>query len=213
MPSKTKVNRLYWFFHFIINIYMRTLCRLKVTGVENIPRTGGLIIASNHIAAADPFLLGSAVPRELWFMAKKELFQPPFLGWLLPKLNAYPVDRFGFDLDVIKVSIAFLQDGKALIMFPEGTRSKDGAIQEGKIGVGMLARKAGTPIVPVYLENTGKAWWNFIRGRRMIVSFGEKISEEWMAARPNGKDGYGEIARKVMQKIRELQGNQASKQY
>ena len=185
---------------------MRTLGRLKLSGTEYIPRDGGLIIASNHIAGADPFLLGSAVPRELWYMAKKELFEVPVQGWFISKVNAFPVDRFGFDLEVIKKSISFLQLGRALIMFPEGTRSKDGKVREGKIGVGMLARKAGVPIVPVYIENTRKAWWNLFKGKRMIVRFGEIIDSEWIKGRSNGKEGYREITELLMKKINELQG-------
>lgn len=205
MPSKDKVNRLYWFCHDLISIYMYTLCRLKLTGTDNIPRDGGLIIASNHNAGADPFLLGSTVPRELWYMAKKELFEVPIQGRFIAKVNAFPVDRFGFDIEVIKKSIAFLKEGKALIMFPEGTRSKDGQIKEGKIGVGMLARKAGVPIVPVYMENTKKAWWNFLKGKRMITRFGKIIEAEWINSRANSKEGYKEITDLLMERIRALQ--------
>ena len=81
---------------------MKTLCRQQKSGVENIPLEGGLIIASNHIAGADPFLLGSSIPREMWFMAKKELFEPFLLGQLISRVNAFPVNRSNFDLDVIK---------------------------------------------------------------------------------------------------------------
>lgn len=186
---------------------MRTLGRLKLIGTEKIPRDGGVIIASNHIAGADPFLLGSAVPRELWFMAKKELFRSYLLGRFIAKVNAYPVDRFGFDLDVIKKSIALLKEGKALIMFPEGTRSNDGRIKDGKIGVGMLAKKAGAPIVPVYLENTKNAWWNLVRGRRMTIRFGVAIGLQWIESLPNSKDGYKAITDKLMEHIKQLQSS------
>jgi len=205
MQKKTRVNHLYWFFHFIIYIYMKTLCRLKLSGVDNIPMTDGLIIASNHIAGADPFLLGSAVPRELWFMAKKELFKPFLLGHLLPRVNAFPVDRFNFDLDVIKKSITFLKEGKALIMFPEGTRSTNGQIMDGKIGVGMLAQKTGAPIVPVYLENTKKAWWNLFMGKRMKVAFGRIIDSGWIKSQVHSKEGYKTITNELMNRLRELQ--------
>jgi len=204
MSERKRVNHIYWFCHFLINMYMRTLGRLRLTGQDKIPAEDGLIIASNHIARADPFLLGSAVPRELWFMAKKELFKPFLLGRFISKVNAFPVDRFSFDIEVIKKSISFLKQGKALIMFPEGTRSKDGQIKEGKIGVGMLAHKAGVPIVPAYIENTGKAWWNLFLGKRMRVSFGDIIDREWICSRQGNKEGYKEITALLMDKIREL---------
>lgn len=207
MSKKTKVNCFYWFVHFLINIYMRTLCRLKIQGRENIPLEGGLIIASNHIAGADPFLLGSSINRELWFMAKKELFKPFLLGSLIAKLNAFPVDRFGFDIDVIKKSMLFLKQGKALIMFPEGTRSTDGKVMEGKIGVGMLAYRTGAPIIPVYIENTKKAWWNIFIGKKMKVSFGKIIDSEWIKSSGKSKTGYKLVTDELMKRIRELQNN------
>ncbi len=184
---------------------MKTLCRQQKSGVENIPLEGGLIIASNHIAGADPFLLGSSIPREMWFMAKKELFEPFLLGQLISRVNAFPVDRFNFDLDVIKKSISLLKQGKALIMFPEGTRSKDGRIMEGKIGVGMLAQKAKVPIIPVYLENTSKAWQNFLKGKRMKVYFGEIIDSNWIDSQAHSKKGYQVITDELMEQLKKLQ--------
>lgn len=205
MPSENKVNHLFWFFHDLLYYYVCTFCRLKLSGSDEIPKEGGVIIASNHIDAVDPFLLGSTVPRELWFMAKKELFEVPIQGQLIRRVNAFPVDRFGFDIEVIKKSISFLKEGKALIMFPEGTRSKDGIIKEGKIGVGMLARKAGVPIVPAYIENTNKSFCNFLKGKRMITRFGAPIEAEWINSRPNNKAGYKEISDLLMERIRALQ--------
>ncbi len=202
--KRKSTNYTYWFAHALIAIYIRTLCRLKRTGHEKIPEQGGLIIASNHQAAADPFIMGTAVPRELAFMAKKELFEIPIEGWLIKRFNAFPVDRFGFDLTVIKKSIEILESGQALVMFPEGTRSKDGKIHEGKIGVGMLARKAGVPIMPVYIENSRKAWLNLITGKRFIVRFGEIISADWIMAQENSKEGFKTITDEVMRRIIEL---------
>ena len=184
---------------------MRVICGLKLRGKANIPRDGGLIIASNHIAAADPFLLGSAIPRELWFMAKKELFKPFLLGRFIAKVNAFPVDRFGFDIDVIRKSVSLLKRGRALIMFPEGTRSKDGQIMEGKIGVGMLASKAGVSIVPAYIANTKSAWRNLLKGKRMKVKFGDIIEADWIKSLPGSKEGYRQITELLMARIKELQ--------
>jgi 1-acyl-sn-glycerol-3-phosphate acyltransferase len=203
-PKPKRVNYSFWIARFFIAIYIRVFCRLKRIGHSNVPREGGLIIASNHLAAADPFIMGSAVPRELAFMAKKELFEIPIEGWLIKRLNAFPVDRFGFDLAVIKKALEILESGMALVMFPEGTRSKDGHIREGKMGIGMLARKAKAPIIPVYIENSKKAWFNFITGKRFVVRFGEKITAEWIMAQENSKDGYKAITEEVMRRIIEL---------
>jgi 1-acyl-sn-glycerol-3-phosphate acyltransferase len=203
-PRPNRVNYLFWFFRTLIAVYIRVFCRLKRSGHKNIPGKGGLIVASNHVAAADPFIMGAAVPRELMFMAKKELFETPFSGWLIKYLNAFPVDRFGFDRDVIKRSLEMLNSGRTLVMFPEGTRSKDGRLREGKIGIGMLAKKAGVPIVPVYIVNSRKAWFNFITGKRFITCFGPVIGADWIASQDNSKVGYKAITDEVMKRIGEL---------
>lgn len=89
-------------------------------------------------------------------------------------------------------------------MFPEGTRSKDGKIHEGKIGVGMLAKKAGVPIVPAYIENSKNAWINFFQGRRLRVIFGQVIEAGWIDTKQNSKSGYKEITDEVMERIKAL---------
>ena len=204
MQTQDRINRFYRGCHLLINLYMRSLGRLDLHGTENIPSSGGLIIASNHVAQADPFLLGSTVNRELWFMAKKELFKSLLMRSILSRLNTLPVDRFGFDMEVIKKSLAVLRQGGALVMFPEGTRSKNGKIHEGKIGVGMLAKKAAVPIVPACIENSKKAWLNFFQGKRLSVIFGKVVEVEWINAMQNSKNGYEEIADEVMKRIKTL---------
>jgi 1-acyl-sn-glycerol-3-phosphate acyltransferase len=203
-PIKIRPNKLFWIIRSFIAIYIRIFCRLKCFGAENVPRQGCLIIASNHVAAADPFILGSAIPRELAFMAKKELFETFFVGWLIRRVNAFSVDRFGFDLETIKKSLAVLDKGMALMMFPEGTRSKDGQLGEGKIGIGLLARKAGAPIVPVYIANSTAAWFNFLKGKRFEAHFGKIIDSDWIKAQENSKAGYQAITDEVMKRIGEL---------
>jgi 1-acyl-sn-glycerol-3-phosphate acyltransferase len=204
MQKENRVNRFYWGCHFIVNLYMRSLCRLDSCGLENIPFKGGLIIASNHTSIADPLLLGSTVPRELWYMAKKELFKVFLLKNIISRLNAFPVDRFGFDIEAIRQSLAVLKQGGALVMFPEGTRSKDSVIREGKIGMGMLARKAGVPIVPAYMENSKNAGINFFKGRKLKIIFGQVVKANWINTRQNSKIGYKEITDEVMKRIKIL---------
>ncbi len=178
---------------------MRLICGLELKGSRNVPSDGGLIIASNHVAAGDPPLLGSACPREVHFMAKKELFKPP-LGLLIKRLNAFPVDREGFDLDSIKNSLELLRLGHVLLMFPEGTRSRDGRLGEPKPGVAMIALKAGVPIVPVFIANTRRAWLNRLSGKRLLVHFGEPMNFRNDDDRQS-RDRYREIAAEVMRKI------------
>jgi 1-acyl-sn-glycerol-3-phosphate acyltransferase len=202
--TQPKVSLLYWFVHSTVFIYTKLICRLKQKGLENLPSQGGLIAAANHVAGGDPFYLGSALPRETAFMAKRELFKTFLLRNLIGRLNAFPVNRGVLDIDAIKQAIAVLGEGKILLMFPEGTRSKDGQLREGKLGAGLLARKAGVPIVPVYLFNTTDAWQNLFRGKRLTILYGKPIAAEWIDGREDSKTGYKEITDELMRRIKAL---------
>lgn len=196
------MNYFYRFCRFLIRIYLRLFCRLDLKNSHKVPRSGGLIIASNHISAGDPPLLGSACPREVYFMAKKELFKPP-LGILIKNLNAFPVDRNKFDLQTIRKSLELLNAENALLMFPEGTRSRDGRLGRPKSGIGMLAVKAKVPIVPVYIANTKNAWQNLFVGKKLVVHFGEPISVDDLTIEGSKAD-YMKISLEVMHRIEML---------
>lgn len=179
-------------------------CRRKIFGAENIPSEGGLIIASNHIAGGDPPFVGSSLGREVYYMAKKELFKNTFLRTLINSLNAIPVNRGIFDRGALTAAETVLENGYGLILFPEGTRSKTGQLGKGKPGIGMLARKAMVPILPAYIANSkGFLSIPFSR-RRLSVSFGRPLDPERLAAFSDDKDGYREIAGLVMEEIGKL---------
>jgi len=127
-------------------VLMRLLFRLEVVSPGLVPATGPVLIVSNHVSLLDPPLVGGAAPRPLFFMAKEELFRIPLFGRLIRGLNARPVRRDGSDTRALKAALAQLQEGHALLVFPEGTRGEEGQpLREGKPGVGMLAvlRRAG----------------------------------------------------------------------
>lgn len=121
---------------------------LRVVGAENVPRSGPLLVVCNHQHNADPVLLAAACPRPLFFMAKKELFATPGLGWLLERLGAFPVDRGASDRHAIRYAEAVLAQGHALAMFPEGTRSRTGRLGEGLPGAGLILLRSGAPVLP-----------------------------------------------------------------
>lgn len=132
--------------------------RMKVEGVENIPKTGGVVLAANHASHVDPPLLGAACPRPVHYLAKESLFKVPVLKWFLPKIAQVPVarDTKGRGLAVI-VSLRLLRQGKVLGVFPEGTRSVDGKRQKARTGVVVLASKSHCPILPAYIYGTRQA--------------------------------------------------------
>lgn len=125
--------------------------RIKITGIENIPK-GGAVICPNHPGLNDSlFVLIVLRKHELAGMAKKELFEKKWLAHILTWLGAFPVDRGSNDLKAIKMSINLIKDGKKLIIFPEGTRSKN-SDGKAKPGLSLIATKAGCPVVPIHIN-------------------------------------------------------------
>ncbi|GAC1332862.1 MAG: lysophospholipid acyltransferase family protein [Candidatus Dormibacteria bacterium] len=122
---------------------------LTVTGSELVPRDGGLLVVSNHIAAADPPLLGAYFPRPLHFMAKAEWFRNPVLGFLGRAYLCFPVVRHSADRTALRFTLQLLEAGEAVCLYPEGTRSRDLVMHAPEAGAGFLARRAGVRVLPV----------------------------------------------------------------
>jgi 1-acyl-sn-glycerol-3-phosphate acyltransferase len=144
----------YRFIRFISFWILKLLYRISCTGVENIPRSGGVIIASNHAAYVDPPCVGSCILREVTYFAKKELFSVPIVREFITYTNSIPVDRQGFSRSSLSEIITRLQKGWAVLIFPEGTRTKTGEFLEPKKGAGMMAVMADAPIVPCFVEGS-----------------------------------------------------------
>jgi 1-acyl-sn-glycerol-3-phosphate acyltransferase len=139
----------YRFCRFIVVTLFRLMYRWRYVGYENIPQTGPVILASNHIHNFDPFLVAAPAKRFINFMAKEELFRFAPIGRLVRYLGAFPVRRGMSDKRALKTSLDITQNGGCLMIFPEGHRSKTGEIQQGLPGVAFIARKAQCPIVPI----------------------------------------------------------------
>ena len=132
--------------------------KIDVVGIENVPKEGGLILASNHVSYLDPIVLAITMKRKIYFITKKEAFNNIFGNILLTNLNAFPVDREKIDIHSLKKSLEILQEKKVLGIFPEGTRSKNGELQELKLGIIKIAIKTGVPILPVGIMGTHKIY-------------------------------------------------------
>ncbi len=157
---------------FLLDGLVRVVSSWEVRGRENIPRSGGLIVASNHISFFDPPLIGIAAVRELHFLAKEELFRPPVLGSLIRTYNAIPIRRGVADLSGLSKAIEVLRGGEALIMFPEGSRMRDGELHPARPGVGMLAVGTDALIVPCYISGSDRPGGWITRRARLRVWFG-----------------------------------------
>jgi len=153
-------------------IILKIFWRMKVEGFENIPQSGGLIIASNHVSYLDPAVLVASLNRKIYFIAKKEVFKNTFVSFILKNLNAFSVDRENVDMLAFKKAINILREEKVLGIFPEGTRSSNGELQELKLGAIKIAMKTGVPILPVGITGTHKI---YPRGVKFPILFKHKI--------------------------------------
>jgi 1-acyl-sn-glycerol-3-phosphate acyltransferase len=165
------VNPLYAFAKYTIRTYSQLVWGARAFGTENVPRSGPLIVACNHISLLDPPVMGSFVPRPVSYMAKKELFEIPVLGPLIRGVGAYPVDREGSATSAIKRSVDVLKAGGCVGIFPEGGRNVEGD-KEVRGGVALLASLGKAPVVPAAIIGTSE---QNKRGKIKVV-FGKPIA-------------------------------------
>ena len=147
---------IYWFMRALFTVFFRVAGSWEVRGGENVPKRGAVLIAPNHLSFLDPPLVGCALRRPGWFMAKAELFEIPGLRWLIRGMHAYPVKRGVPDRAALKRTLRHLKEGEIVCVFPEGRRSVNGELGPVEIGIGMLAVKSGAPVVPVGIRGTDR---------------------------------------------------------
>jgi 1-acyl-sn-glycerol-3-phosphate acyltransferase len=140
--------------HWTIPRPWKALTRMRVYGADRLPRDSGYVLASNHLAWSDPFVVGMLVaPRVLYYMAKRELWSVPVVGTLIPHTGAFPVDRGQPDRDALRMARSVLDNGQVLGVFVEGTRQKTGEIGNARSGASMLAMGARVPVLPVCVRS------------------------------------------------------------
>lgn len=144
----------YWLASRAVDLVAFLVCRREVVGLENVPRSGPLLVISNHLSLADPPLLGASFPRPIRFMAKEELFRTPIVSWVVRGYMAYPVRRGEADREAVRTTLRLLREGEAVGIFPEGTRSRCARLREAHPGAALLAQRAGVPILPIGISGS-----------------------------------------------------------
>lgn len=206
------MNVWYWIGHRLSQLFAKLVCSYRVQNaerLENLPE--GLLIASNHVSFLDPPFVGAAFREPLHYFARKTLFDHPIANYILPRVNAIPVNQEKPELSALKQVIGLLKAGQKVLIFPEGERTYDGKLKtEGEPGVGMIVTKAGVPVLPVRLFGPEKA---LPRGSKKIkrhpatlvvgepVDLSDLVGDESLST----KDRYQAIANRIMAAIAALE--------
>ena len=188
----------YWLSKYVVGALCTIVWRLRVIDAQKVPRTGPVIIASNHIAYCDPPAIGVSCPRPVSFMAKQELFDIWYLGWLIRLLYSFPIDRSRGDVASMKVALGVLKSGACLGIFPEGTRNKAGAKMPPGLGIALLASWSGAQVVPAFVSGTADA----NKLGRFTVRFGDPLSIG--GGRKASREDLAKWSEVLMERIYEL---------
>ena len=198
----------YWFGYNLSKVIAKTFFSLRVVHRERIIETGGAILAMNHQSFVDPPIAGICCKRDIFFLARKSLFKWPVLGPIFPKINVIPVDRGGADMAALKTVIKMIRAGHCTVLFPEGTRTRDGNLQPARAGIGLVIAKTLAPVVPMRIFGAFEAFprdRKLPRRRPITVVVGEPIYFTEADLAEGGRDIYQKLSDRVMEKIAAIQ--------
>ncbi|MEM9445020.1 MAG: lysophospholipid acyltransferase family protein [Verrucomicrobiota bacterium] len=195
----------YRFVQVSFHVHLNLFHQFKSEGIDNIPSEGGFILACNHVSYLDPPLVGGSFSREIHYLARKSLFKPPILDWLLPELNAFPIDQDRPDMSSLKKVIRLAKSGEGVLIFPEGSRSYDGEPQPAQPGIGLVLAKADVPIIPARIFGGHLAWprdkaLSLFHPVQLVIGKSFQITTPKKAS----KEAYQKIGDEVMAAIRAI---------
>ncbi len=171
----------YQFWQRSSQVVLSACLGVRVFGRENVPKSGPALLLSNHQSFLDPVLCGMGLPRELDYIARDSLFRNRWFSRYIRSLNAFPIQRGQADLAAMRTIIKRLRSGRAIVLFPEATRTRDGCIRPIKGGFVLIARKAQAPTIPVVIDGAFEAWPRTQRLPslgRITVGFGKPITPQ-----------------------------------
>jgi 1-acyl-sn-glycerol-3-phosphate acyltransferase len=208
------MNPLYFTIWCVCRLVFATYFRWRTYNPERVPLQGSVILASNHASFLDPTLVGAALNRSINYLARENLFRVPVVGWALPRIQVVPVDRDGGGAKGLKAILDRLLAGAAIILFPEGTRTRDGFLQPARAGIGLTVIKSSCPVIPVRVFGTFEAFgrqMRFPRPRHTSVKFGKPLdftqlrAESQVCSKVRLKAIYQQTADEIMAAIAKLQ--------
>lgn len=194
----------YTFGRGLLMPFYKLLFWYKINGRENVPDDGAYIVCSNHLSNNDPVLLGIAMKRQIFYMAKAELFKNPIAGWVIRHLGAFPVNRGAGDGKAINEAENIVKDGKLLGIFIEGTRSKTGEFLRPKSGASIIAHQMNVPVIPVCITPKNKKIRVF---QQVKISIGKPMTPQELGLEKGTPEEYRNSSRKIMAEIKKLREN------
>jgi 1-acyl-sn-glycerol-3-phosphate acyltransferase len=189
-----KVTTFRKFFIFVLIPILKSLAKIKVNEIENLPKNGAVLVACNHLSFFDGFALQFALPRSIFFMGKEENFKNPFLRFFMYQIGAFPVKRGTYDRSALDQSLRILKNGQVLGMFPEGTRTYGKGLLPAKGGTAILAIKMNCPIIPIAMDGTHHILKRFLKRAEVNITVCPPVF-------PDGKITPAELTEKYMRVI------------
>lgn len=207
-PDHLAMTPFYGFFHYLAHGIFAAFFRGEVVGTDHLPASGPFLIAANHASHLDPPIVGCQVARQMRFFARKTLWSNRVASWWLDRVETIPVDRDSGDVAAIRRVLQALNEDRAVVLFPEGTRSPDGHLQKPKAGVGLMACKTGAPVVPCRVYGSFEAFGKGAKiprfGTPVTVVFGPPITAAEYDAPEAGKERYQIASQRIFERIAAL---------
>lgn len=197
----------YGFVRWVVRIFFfRGTGGFSILGLENVPLTGPLIVSPNHVSHLDPPATACSMPRPITFMAKAELFDHKLFGWLIRSLGSFPVRRGEGDTEAIRTALKLLEQGKAVLMFPEGTRGGGTRLLPFNKGVAMIAKRSGAQVLPVGISGTHRRWpkGGKLKWGKVTVAYGKPFKFEEVAKGETEAEKRESFSRTLEERILEL---------